>query len=111
MYENLTDNHPVKIYVNKIENRITFRIETGYYLQPLRPEAMKLLESTKNIINKDENGENVPHLENTEVILVLGNITNNDYQQDSNTYNKIHIDSFIYIYYLLNHLINHLVKN
>ena len=44
---------------------------------------MKLLESTKNKISKDKNGENVPHLEITEVILVHCNIVNNDYQQDS----------------------------
>ena len=44
---------------------------------------MKLLESTKNKINKDQNGENVPHLEITKVVLVHCNIVNNDYQQDS----------------------------
>ena len=44
---------------------------------------MTLLGSTKNKITKDENGENVPHLEITEVILVCWNIVNNDYQQDS----------------------------
>ena len=44
---------------------------------------MKLLGSTKNKITKDKNGENVPHLEITEVILVHCNIVNNDYQQDS----------------------------
>ena len=44
---------------------------------------MKLLESTKRKITRDENGENVPHLEITEVILVHYNIVNNDYQQDS----------------------------
>ena len=44
---------------------------------------MKLLGSTKNIITKDKNGENVPHLEITEVILVHCNMLNNDYQQDS----------------------------
>ena len=43
---------------------------------------MKLLESTKSKITKDENGENVPHLEITEVALVHCNIVNNDYQQD-----------------------------
>ena len=47
------------------------------------PETMKLLGSTENIITKDKNGENVPHLEITEVILVHCNIVNNDYQQDS----------------------------
>ena len=44
---------------------------------------MKLHGSTKNKITKDKNGENVPHLEITEVVLVHCNIVNNDYQQDS----------------------------
>ena len=47
------------------------------------PETMKLLGSTKNIITKDKNDENVQHLEITEVVLVHYNIVNNDYQQDS----------------------------
>ena len=44
---------------------------------------MKLLGSTKNKITKDKNGENVPYLEITEVVLVRCDIVNNDYQQDS----------------------------
>ena len=44
---------------------------------------MKLLGSTEKKITKDKNGENVPHLEITEVVLVHFNIVNNDYQQDS----------------------------
>ena len=44
---------------------------------------MKLLGSNKNKITKDKNGENVPHLEITEVILVHCNMVNNDYQHDS----------------------------
>ena len=71
-----------QIYVNKIENRITFKIKNGYSLALLMPETMKLLGSTKNKITKDKNGENVPHLEITEVILVHCNTVNND-QQDS----------------------------
>ena len=58
-YEAMTDNP--SIYVNDIENRITFKIKTGYYLKFLTSETMKLLGSTRNKINKDENGENVPH--------------------------------------------------
>ena len=77
------DNTSIRIYVNKIENRITFKIKTGYYLELLTPETMKLLGSTENKITKDKNGENVPHLEITEVVLVHCNIANNDYQQDS----------------------------
>ena len=44
---------------------------------------MKLLGSTENKTTKDKNGENVPHLEITEIVLVICNILNNDYQQDS----------------------------
>ena len=44
---------------------------------------MKLLGSTENKITKNKNGENVPHLEITEAVLVHCNIANNDYQQDS----------------------------
>ena len=44
---------------------------------------MKLLGSTENKITKDKNGENIPHLEITEIVLVNCNMVNNDYQQDS----------------------------
>ena len=80
------NNPSVRIYVNKIENRITFKIKTGYSLELLTPETMKLLGSTENKITKDKNGENVPHLEITEVVLVHCNIINNDYQQDSRVF-------------------------
>ena len=49
----------------------------------LKPETMELLGSTKNKITKGENGENVPHLEITELVLILWNIANSDYQLDS----------------------------
>ena len=49
-----TDKPSVKIYVNKIENRVTFKIENGYSLELLTPETMKLLGSTKNEIIKDK---------------------------------------------------------
>ena len=47
------------MYINRIENRITFKIKNGY-LELLTPETMKLLASTKIKITKDKNGENVP---------------------------------------------------
>ena len=78
-----TDKPSVQIYVSKIETRVTFKIKNGYSLELLTPETMKLLGSTKNKLIKDENGENVPHLEINEVILVHCNIVNNDCQQDS----------------------------
>ena len=84
------DNPSIRIFVNKIENRITFKIKTGHYHELLTPETMQLLESTKSKITKDANGENVPHLEITEVVLVHCNIVNNNYQEDSR-------ESLIYI--------------
>ena len=60
-----TDKPPIRIYVNKIENRITFKIKNGYNLELLTKETMKLLGSTENKIAKDKNGENVSRLEIT----------------------------------------------
>ena len=60
-HETLADNPPIGIYVIKIENRTTFTIQTSLLCVTLTPETMKLLESTKNKITKNENGENVPH--------------------------------------------------
>ena len=77
----VTDNPPITIYVNKIENRITFKIRT--FLELLAPETMKLCGNTKSKIVKDKNGKNVPHLEITEVVLLHCDIANNDSQQDS----------------------------
>ena len=48
-----------------------FEIKTGYYLQVLTPETMKLLKSIINKITKDENGQNVPYLEITEVVITV----------------------------------------
>ena len=77
----MTGDPPKRIYVNKIENRITFRIKTGYYLELLTPETMKLLGSTKSKITKDKNGENLPHSEITEVVFIYCNVVSNDYQE------------------------------
>ena len=63
----MTDNPPIRIYVNKIKSKLL---------------KNKLLKSTKSKINKDENGENVPHLEITEVVLAHCNTVNNDYRPD-----------------------------
>ena len=82
-HEENTDKPSLQIYTDKIENRITFKIRNGCSLELLTKETMKLLGSTKNKITKDKNGENVPHLEITEVVLVHFNMVNNDYQHDS----------------------------
>ena len=63
------DKRSVQIYVNKIENRVTFKINNGYSLELLTLGTMKLLQGTENKITKDENGENVPHLEIIKVLF------------------------------------------
>ena len=57
------DNPSIRMYINRTENRITFKIKNGYYLELLTPETMKLLGSTECKNTKNKNGENVPHLE------------------------------------------------
>ena len=68
------------MYVSKIENRITFKIKTGYFLELLMPDSIKLLGNTKSNINKDKISEI------TQVVLVDCNIVNNDYHHDSRVY-------------------------
>ena len=68
----------MRIYVKKIENRITFKIKTGYYLQLVTSETMKLLRSTRNKTAIEKNGKNLPHLEITEVVSIHCIIVNND---------------------------------
>ena len=41
-HEKVTDNLPRRIYINKIENTVAFRLKIGYYLQPITPETMKM---------------------------------------------------------------------
>ena len=71
------------MYINRIENRITFKIKYGYYLELLTPETMKLLGSTESKTTKNKNGENIPNLEVAELVLIHCNLVNNGYQQDS----------------------------
>ena len=70
-------------YIIKKHETIVFKIKIGYKLELLSKETMKLLGSTKDIIDADKNSENVPRLENVEVILVHCNLVNNSYQQHS----------------------------
>ena len=51
-HETVTDNLSIMVSVNKIENRITFKIKTELYLELLMPETMKLLGSTKSKITR-----------------------------------------------------------
>ena len=61
-HETLTETPPVEIYPNKIKNKIVFKIKTGYKLELLTHETIRLLGSTKKVVDADKNGENVPKL-------------------------------------------------
>ena len=89
----------IRKYANNMENKIKFKLKAGYYLEILTPEMIKLLESTKNKIIKNENGENVPHLEIFEVVLLVHcNIVNSDYRQYSRA---------LLLLFLINHLVSY----
>ena len=83
------NNPPVQIYVNKIKNRIVFKIKTGSNLElyKLSPETMALLGSTKKDVDdqkkddQDKDGEDEPKLKSVEVILEDFNVVHKNYQQ------------------------------
>ena len=62
--------------------------KTGYYMERLTPDRMRLLESTKSNITKDENGENLPHLEISKLTMIINRIQ----------------ESFVYLF-VMNHLV------
>ena len=70
-------------YANTINNKIIFKVKTGYKLELFSEKTMKLLVSKLSIIDADKNSENVQRLENVEVVLVHCNLVNNSYQQHS----------------------------
>ena len=93
-HETNTDTALILIYANTINNTTVFKIKTGYKLELLSKETMKLLGSTKDIIDLDKNIENVPRLENVEVVLVHCKVNINKHRE----------------YYLLLYQINNMVN-
>ena len=81
-HETIADNLSIHIYINKIKKWVVFKIKTGYKLELLSKETTRLLGSTKQVITKDNNGENVLKLE-TYVTLMHYNVVNNNYQEAS----------------------------
>ena len=82
-HENIADVSPVLIYVNEINNRIVWKIKSGYKLELLSKETMKSLRSSTDTIDGDRNSELVPKLESVDLVLVHCNLVNNSYQQAS----------------------------
>ena len=82
-HKTIAKTAPILIYANNVVNRGVFKVKTGYKLELLSRETIKLLGSTSNIIDADKNSENIPRLKNVEVVLVHCNLVNNSYQQHS----------------------------
>ena len=82
-HETIANVSPVLIYVNEINNRIVFKIKSGYKLELLSKETMRLLGNSAGTIDGDKNRELVPKLESVDFVLVHCNLVNNSYQQAS----------------------------
>ena len=100
-HETVADNLSIRLCGNNIENMITFKMKTGYYLDLLSSDIMKMVGSTKSKMVKEENNERVSRLKVTKVGLVQCNIVNSDYQPDSRvTYTSVPnilFDQLLYI--------------
>ena len=82
-HEAISTTSPILINVNTTNNRIVFKIKSGYKLELLSSETMKLLGSSKSVIDSDKNGELVPKLESVDLVLMNCNLVNNTYQKAS----------------------------
>ena len=76
LLKNIADNPPVQIYTNKIKSRIVFETKTSYKLALLSPETIKLLGSTKKVVDRDKDREDLSKLESVDVVLVHYNLYN-----------------------------------
>ena len=68
------------VCINRINNRLVFKIKDGYKLDLQTPETIKLFGNTKKLIEKTKNGEEVQGLEAVEVIFVQYNLVDNQCQ-------------------------------
>ena len=81
-HEKLSRNPPIRIYINRINNSLVFKIKDGYKLELKTPETVKLFGSIKELIYKTKNRENIPSFEVFKVFLVQCSLVDNQYQQN-----------------------------
>ena len=86
-HEELPTNPLICIYIDRINNKLVFKIKAEYKLELQTHETIKLFGDTKILIGKTMNGENVFSLEAVEVVLVQCNLVDNQYQQKSEVLN------------------------
>ena len=70
-HERITAFPAIHVYIDRINNRLVFRIKNGYKLELQTPETMKLFSRTKKLIGKTKIAEKVPSLEVVEVVEVV----------------------------------------
>ena len=75
-HETIADVSLMLIYVNEINNRVVFKIKSGYKLELLSKETMRLLGSSADTIDGDKNSELVPKLESVDLVLAHCNLVN-----------------------------------
>ena len=80
-HKELPFNPPILIYINRINNRLVFKIKYGYKLELQTPETMELSSNTKKLIDKTKYREIVPSVEVVKVVLVQCNLVDSPYQQ------------------------------
>ena len=101
-HETLTIIPPIQVCINRINNRLMFKIKDGHKLELQTPEKMKVFGSTKKLIDKTKIWEIVPSLEVVEVYLVQCNLVDNQYQQKSKTWYTFTLNKSILICSMLN---------
>ena len=82
-HETLPTNSPIHIYINRVNDKLVFIIIDGYKLESKTtetPETIKLIGSTKKLVDKTKNEENITSLEKVEVVLVQCTLVDNHYQ-------------------------------
>ena len=79
--DELPNNLPVYIYINRINNILAFKIKDGYKLELQIPETMKLFGTLSKINRQYKQGKNVTRLEGVYTVLVQFNLVDNQYQQ------------------------------
>ena len=82
-HKTLTAIPPIPVYINRINNRLVFKIKDGYKLELQMPETIKLFSSTKKLVDKIKFGEYVLSIEVVELVLVQFNLVHNQYHQKS----------------------------
>ena len=78
-HESSTRIPSIHVYIDRINSRLVFKIEDGRKLEQKTSETMELLGSPKKLIDKTQNGENVPSLEVFDIVLDQCNLLDNQY--------------------------------